>query len=56
VLSWLNLLLPTTPFVPLTIPLTRFPAFAWLIAAGYMLPKVLPARNTEEQQDRDRHD
>ncbi len=44
-LSWLNLLLPASPFLPLTIPLTRFPAFAWLIATGFALPKTLPARN-----------
>jgi hypothetical protein len=44
ILSWLNLLLPASPLVPLTIPLTRFPAFAWLIVTGFVLPKTLPAR------------
>ena len=42
ILSWLNLLLPNSPLLPLFIPLTRFPAFAWLIATGFMLPKVFP--------------
>jgi hypothetical protein len=39
VVSGLNLLLPVTNPIPLLIPLTRFPAFAWLIAAGFALPK-----------------
>jgi hypothetical protein len=39
VLSCLNLLLPVTNPIPLLIPLTRFPAFVWLIAAGFALPK-----------------
>jgi len=38
IVSWFNLLSPTVPLLPLTIPLTRFPAFAWLILAGFMLP------------------
>jgi hypothetical protein len=42
IISWLNLLLPTSPLLPLTIPLTRFPAFAWIIITGFMLPRVLP--------------
>lgn len=44
VMSSLNLLVPVAPVLPATIPLTRFPAFAWLIAAGVMMPKALPAR------------
>jgi len=39
VVSCLNLLLPVTNPIPLLIPLTRFPAFVWLIAAGFALPK-----------------
>src|SRR5262245_13403353 len=35
-LSWLDLI--TSKALPL-IPLTRFPAFVWLIAAGFALPK-----------------
>jgi hypothetical protein len=40
-LSWFNLLLPMTFPLPLLIPLTRFPAFVWLIIVGFMLPKKL---------------
>jgi hypothetical protein len=40
VLSCLNILLPVTNPIPLLIPLTRFPAFVWLIAAGFALPKT----------------
>jgi hypothetical protein len=36
-LSWLNLILPGALFL---IPLTRFPGFLWLIAAGFALPKT----------------
>ena len=36
-LSWLDLI--TAKALPF-IPLTRFPAFVWLIAAGFMLPKA----------------
>jgi hypothetical protein len=39
VVSGLNILLPVTNPIPLLIPLTRFPAFVWLIAAGFALPK-----------------
>jgi hypothetical protein len=35
-LSWLDILFPKT--LPL-IPLTRFPGFVWLIAAGFSLPR-----------------
>ncbi len=34
-LSWLSLILPGALFL---IPLTRFPGFVWLIAAGFALP------------------
>jgi hypothetical protein len=34
-LSWLNLITPKALFL---VPLTRFPGFAWLIAAGFALP------------------
>jgi hypothetical protein len=40
VLSCLNILLPVTNPILLLIPLTRFPAFVWLIAAGFALPKT----------------
>jgi hypothetical protein len=45
-LSWLNLIVPKALFL---VPLTRFPGFAWLIAAGFALPttieRVAPAAN-----------
>jgi hypothetical protein len=34
-LSWLNLIFPRALFL---VPLTRFPGFVWLIAAGFQLP------------------
>jgi hypothetical protein len=37
-LSWLNLVSPGALFL---IPLTRFPSFVWLIAAGFLLPKAI---------------
>jgi hypothetical protein len=37
-LSWFSLVFPQLVFF---IPLTRFPGFIWLIAAGFMLPKAL---------------
>ena len=37
-LSWFSLILPKALFL---IPLTRFPAFVWLIAAGFKLPKSI---------------
>jgi hypothetical protein len=37
-LSWLNLIAPEALFL---IPLTRFPSFIWLIATGFMLPRVV---------------
>lgn len=35
-LSWLDMITPRALFL---IPLTRFPAFLWLILAGFMLPR-----------------
>jgi hypothetical protein len=35
-LSWLSLVLPPASYL---LPLVRFPAFAWLIAAGALLPR-----------------
>jgi hypothetical protein len=40
--SWLNVLLPVTFPFPLFIPLTRFPAFAWIIIMGFLLPRSNP--------------
>ncbi len=37
-LSWLNLVTPKALFL---VPLTRFPGFAWLIAAGFALPNTI---------------
>jgi hypothetical protein len=37
-LSALNLVIPQVLFL---IPLTRFPGFIWLIAAGFILPASL---------------
>ena len=39
-LSWLNLIVPKALFL---IPLTRFPGFIWLIAAGILLPRTVAA-------------
>jgi hypothetical protein len=40
-LSWLDMVVPQALFL---IPLTRFPAFVWLIAAGFSLPRdIAPA-------------
>jgi hypothetical protein len=43
-LSWLDILFPKALFL---IPLTRFPGFVWLIAAGFALPNTV---------DRERHE
>lgn len=43
-LSWLNLILEKALFL---IPLTRFPGFAWLIAAGFLLPRTSAVRRPE---------
>ncbi|HVR11414.1 MAG TPA: hypothetical protein VMW75_25440 [Thermoanaerobaculia bacterium] len=40
-LSWLSLIVPGALFL---VPLTRFPGFVWLIAAGFALPATRPAR------------
>src|SRR6266700_1606530 len=37
-LSWLNLVMPQALFL---VPLTRFPGFVWLIAAGPALPNTI---------------
>ncbi|HEV7553052.1 MAG TPA: hypothetical protein VGP65_15300, partial [Candidatus Angelobacter sp.] len=46
-LSWLHLLL--FPKLLFLIPLTRFPGFIWLIAAGFALPvaRRVPAESAE---------
>jgi hypothetical protein len=41
-LSWISLFVPKALFL---IPLTRFPGFVWLIAAGFALPKAARARS-----------
>jgi len=41
-LSWFSLVFPALLFL---IPLTRFPGFVWLIAAGFALPKLAPAES-----------
>ena len=52
-LSWLNLLTPKALFL---VPLTRFPGFVWLIAAGFALPdtieRVAPATGGQTIHDR----
>jgi len=40
-LSVLTLIIPQALFL---IPLTRFPGFIWLIAAGFALPKTIASR------------
>jgi len=37
-LSWINLIVPKALFL---VPLTRFPGFIWMIAAGFALPKTV---------------
>ena len=46
-LSWLYLVSPKLLFL---IPLVRFPGFVWLIAAGFMLPKVVTYRRLQLTQ------
>ncbi len=41
-LSWFSLIIPKAAFL---IPLTRFPGFVWLIAAGFMLPVTAATRS-----------
>jgi hypothetical protein len=47
-LSWLSLVFRSTLFL---IPLTRFPGFVWMIAAGFALTDTnrQPARGTVER-------
>jgi hypothetical protein len=45
-LSWLEILFPKALFL---IPLTRFPGFVWLIAAGFALPDTV-GRERHEQE------
>jgi hypothetical protein len=42
-LSWINLLTPKALFL---VPLTRFPGFVWLIAAGFVLPNSVERPNS----------
>jgi hypothetical protein len=42
-LSWLSMIFPKLLFL---IPLTMFPAFVWLIAAGFLLPKTITTGRT----------
>jgi hypothetical protein len=44
-LSVLSLVIPQALFL---VPLTRFPGFIWLIAAGFALPKTVAPANTAE--------
>ncbi|MBV8572297.1 MAG: hypothetical protein JO319_16885 [Acidobacteriaceae bacterium] len=45
-LSWLDILLPQA--LPL-IPLTRFPGFIWMIAAGFSLPSTIHRTKAEQK-------
>jgi hypothetical protein len=45
-LSWLDILVPQA--LPL-IPLTRFPGFVWMIAAGFSLPKTIERAKAEHK-------
>lgn len=45
-LSWLDILFPKA--LPL-IPLTRFPGFVWMIAAGFALPGAIEREKTEQK-------
>lgn len=44
--SWLNLKFPALLFL---VPLTRFPGFIWMVAAGFLLPTTV-SRETEAVQ------
>lgn len=46
-LSWLHLVIPQAIFL---IPLVRFPAFVWLIAAGFLLPKRISYRRLQPKE------
>lgn len=48
-LSWLEIVFPK--LVPL-IPLTRFPGFIWLIAAGFALPRTLDRQKVAQSWER----
>jgi len=45
-LSWLEILFPKAL---LLIPLTRFPGFIWMIAAGFSLPKTIERAKAEQK-------
>jgi len=46
-LSWLTMLTPSAGFL---VPLTRFPGFIWLIAAGFKLPaRITPPPSLAEE-------
>jgi hypothetical protein len=45
-LSWLNIRFPKAL---LLIPLTRFPGFLWLIAAGFILPNTLERAKVSQE-------
>jgi hypothetical protein len=47
-LSWLHLAFPKLLFL---IPLVRFPGFVWLIAVGFLLPKVRRPANAISQDN-----
>jgi hypothetical protein len=44
-LSWIEILVPRA--LPL-IPLTRFPGFIWLIAAGFLLPSTIKSDRSQQ--------
>jgi hypothetical protein len=52
-LSWINLLTPKALFL---VPLTRFPGFVWLIAAGFALPNSIqrPTAATDAHNTHDK--
>jgi hypothetical protein len=45
-LSWLDILFPEALFL---IPLTRFPGFVWMIAAGFALPRTIEREEAEQK-------
>ena len=47
-LSFLSLVIPQALFL---IPLTRFPAFIWLVVAGFMLPKSKSQGQAPQKHD-----
>jgi hypothetical protein len=47
-MSWFSLVFPGLLFL---IPLTRFPGFVWLIAAGFAIPRVAGQTHTARQSD-----